>query len=67
MSKTNVNVDISLRDYFAGQALVCIMNSKFHMVAIATHVEKINLDFNKAVAVTVYALADAMIARREKE
>jgi hypothetical protein len=49
-----VPTDISLRDYFAGQALIGQMSFKHSMVGAET-------------AWAAYKMADAMLARREKD
>ena len=55
---------MSLRDYFAGKALVAM----FAMEAnprVGTEVEPYNARFNAVIAAQAYALADAMLAARK--
>ena len=53
---------MSLRDYFAGQALVGILANGTYRTGKGVN-EK---TFDKALAETVYGLADTLIAEREK-
>jgi len=57
----NVNVGMSLRDWFAGQALAGMMGSH----ALPDHPQY--WDWLSGVAVTPYRIADKMLTEREKE
>jgi len=58
---------MSLRDWFAGQAMAALIpNSKANESAIAG-AKKFDIPFTTAMAQVAYGFADAMLAERAKE
>lgn len=55
---------MSLRDWFAGQALVCMSSSEVLVGFNETHTRE---TVAAAIARSAYELADAMLAARDKE
>ena len=61
--KGEVNADVSLRDYFAGQAL----SESLRMVNSYCEREGYPSDWRNEVASDAYKIADAMLKAREKD
>lgn len=57
---------MSLRDYFAAQALAGIMSNAIGLGTLAKEAREDNVSYADAIANSVYELADAMIAERAK-
>lgn len=60
------HIGMSLRDYFAGQALAGIMERMMQQVD-AGHHNSDAAEIEKGIAILSYSLADAMIAAREAD
>ena len=61
-----IEYGMTLRDYFAGQAMIALMQAVTMNKEFAQYVAKINPDGNSFVAMAAYMHADAMIVQREK-
>ena len=61
---TNIGEGMTLRDYFAGQALVGML-SNFNMVEAIVELNTSEGDIGKITAKAVYDVADSMLERRE--
>jgi hypothetical protein len=59
-----VNEGLSLRDYFAGQALIALMSSELWTRGLDSNAKP--GEFKAALAAHAYVLADHMLAEREK-
>lgn len=58
---------MSLRDYFAAQALACMLNSRrFDSLHKAAKDIGIDMELDQQVAFACYRYADAMLAERSK-
>lgn len=65
----NVNTGMSLRDYFAGQALVGIISSlasESMLSAFAKEAARVSISTTKAAGIAAYEYADAMLAARKE-
>lgn len=58
---------MSLRDYFAGQALVACMSSPRWVEGLDISAAKSGSKFGEALAAMAFQYADAMLAERAKE
>lgn len=58
---------MSLRDYFAGQALISITLSSGINKTYALYIKNTGEEPNQWTAVTAYKLADAMLKERERK
>lgn len=63
----NLSIGMTLRDYFAGQALSGLCANESYIRAIAEDEELSDKDKPNKLAEICYELADAMLAQREKE
>ncbi len=64
-SDTDTDVGMSLRDYFASQALVCFSSRKI-LLAIRSEAAANGIEVPDAIACAVYELADAMLRERKR-
>lgn len=58
---------MSLRDWFAGQALVALMSNPGWVKGLDEVVGRAGCSFKASLAANVYAVADAMLAERTKK
>ena len=57
---------MSLRDYFASNALSGYMSDENFMLSVADQTKGDRNHFSRTLALAAYTLADAMLAEREK-
>ena len=57
---------MTLRDYFAGQALAGLIANTKYMMALGEISKKENIPSNKNLAISCYETADALIVERTK-
>jgi len=60
------NGGMTLRDWFAGQALVGILANERMCENATDEAERTRTDIAKAYAIVAHSMADAMLAEREK-
>jgi hypothetical protein len=64
-NRENWDLGMSLRDYFAGQALIAIMSTELSVAAAADAGEKHGIGPREAIAKSAYDLADRMLEARK--
>lgn len=58
---------MSLRDWFAGQAMVALMSSRSWVAGLDATAKETGYEFKARLAVEAYRMADWMLAQREKK
>ncbi len=61
-----INLGMTLRDYFAGQALAGFVGNEAVLIALRDEAESRGMKAKEAVAAACYETADSMIAERDK-
>ena len=61
---TKTTAEMTLRDYFAGQAMIALMSSPSWVSGMDKAAAAAKCDFKSAVAVNAFLLADAMLETR---
>jgi hypothetical protein len=62
----NLSGGMSLRDWFAGQALIALMSNKAWVTGLDAHCERFCLEFRPELARSAYETADAMLKARAR-
>jgi len=63
---TNVHSGMTLRDWFAGQALAGMWSNNDHLCIVKENASKAGHSFDERLSQNAYAIADAMIAERKR-
>jgi hypothetical protein len=66
VSRSTSTPGMSLRDYFAGQALIAFCSCERFVVGMDIAAEKVSVGFKQAMAEHAYAMADAMLKERAR-